>query len=80
MQQKHSELLSIVVTLNEFGGMFWGQKIKIYTDHQTFMRDTLGSSSNCVHCWRLLVEEYGPKIVHIKGLDNSVADTIRHLE
>ena len=38
MQKKYSvtkiELLAIIETLKEFKGMLWGQRIKIYTDHQ----------------------------------------------
>ena len=30
--------------------------------------------------WRLFLEEYGPKIVYIKGVDNIVADAISCLE
>jgi hypothetical protein len=33
-----------------------------------------------VYQWRLLLEEYGPKIVYIKGTHNTVADTISRLE
>jgi hypothetical protein len=33
-----------------------------------------------VYRWRLLLEEYGPKIVCIKGIHNTVADTISRLE
>jgi hypothetical protein len=33
-----------------------------------------------VYCWRLLLEEYAPKIVHIKGIHNTVADAILQLE
>ena len=29
--------------------------------------------------WRLLMEEYGPKICHIPGLNNVVADALRRL-
>jgi hypothetical protein len=74
------ELLSIVETLKEFRGMLWGQKIKIYTDHENLMRDALGLSSNRVYRWRLLLEEYGPEIVYIKGMHNTVADAISRLE
>ena len=30
--------------------------------------------------WRLILEEYGPKIVYIKGIHNTVADAISRLE
>jgi hypothetical protein len=30
--------------------------------------------------WRLLLEEYGPKIVYIKGIYNIVANTTSRLE
>ena len=30
--------------------------------------------------WRLLLEEYGPEIVYIKGMHNTVADAISRLD
>jgi len=70
-QQKYSvtelELLSIVETLKEFQGMLWGKKIKVYTDHQNLERSALDLTSNRVYCWRLLLKEYGPEIVHTPG-------------
>ena len=30
--------------------------------------------------WRLILEEYGPEIVYIKGIDNTVADAISRLQ
>ena len=36
--------------------------------------------SNRVHRWRLLLEEFGPEIVYIKGIHNTVADAISRLE
>ena len=44
------------------------------------MRDALGLTSDQVYRWRLLLEEYGPKIVYIKGIHNTVADAISRLE
>eukprot|EP00804_Cyclotella_cryptica_P005403 CCRYP_017075-RB/>CCRYP_017075-RB protein AED:0.54 eAED:0.54 QI:0/-1/0/1/-1/0/1/0/295 len=80
VQQKYSvteqELLVIVETLKEFKGMLWGQQITVYTDHKNLMQDALGLTSDRVYRWRLLLEEYGPTIVYIKGIHNTVADTI----
>ena len=74
------ELLAIVETLKEFKGMLWGQKLIVYTDHQNLVRDALGSTSHRVHRWRLILEEYGPKIIYIKGIKNIVADAISRLK
>jgi hypothetical protein len=83
-QRKYSvtkiELLAIVETLKEFKGMLWGQQIKVFTDHTNLMRDALGLTSGRVYQWRLLLEEYGPKIVYIKGIHNTIADTVLRLE
>ncbi len=83
-QQKYSgtkiELLAIVETLKEFKGMLWRQDIKVYTDHKNLTRDTLGLTSDRVYHWRLLSEEYAPKIIHIKGTHNTVADAILRQE
>jgi hypothetical protein len=83
-QQKYSvteiELLAIVETLNEFKGMLWGQDIKVYTDHKHLTRDALGLTSERVYCWRLLLEEYAPELIYIKGIHNTVADAISRLE
>ncbi len=84
MQQKYSvteiELLAIMETLKDFKGMLWGQDIKVYTDHKNLTRDALGLTSDRVYHWRLLLEEYAPKIVYIKGIHNTVADAISRLE
>jgi hypothetical protein len=37
-------------------------------------------TSDRVYHWRLLLEEYAPKIVYIKGIHNAVADAILQLE
>ena len=75
MQQKYSvtklELLAIVETLKEFKGMLWGQRLKVYTDHKNLIQDALGLTSDRAYHWRLPLEEFGPKIVYIKGTDLS---------
>ena len=74
------ELLAIVETLKEFKGMLWGQKLKVFTDHKNLIQDALGLTSDRVYWWRLLLEEFGPEIVHIKGIQNTVADAISRLD
>jgi hypothetical protein len=44
------------------------------------MQQALGLTSNRVHHWRLIIEEYGPEIIYIKGEHNTVADTISWLD
>ena len=60
--------------------MLWGQTITVYTDHKNMMRDALGLTSNWVYRWWLLLKEFGPKIVYIKGIHNTVADAISRLD
>ena len=60
--------------------MLWGQLIKVYTDHKNLMQDALGLTSDRVYRWRLILEEYGPEIVYIKGIHNTVADAISRLD
>ncbi len=67
-------------TLKEFKGMLWGQSIKVFTDHKNLTRDALGLPSDKVYWWRLLLEEYAPKIIYIKEIHNTVADAILQLD
>jgi hypothetical protein len=60
--------------------MLWGQVIKVYTDHKNLTRDALGLTSERVYHWRLLLEEFAPKIVYIKGIHNSVVDAISQVD
>ena len=53
------ELLSIVELLKEFKGMLLGQRVVIYTEHQNLIRDSLGSTSDRVQRWNILLQEYG---------------------
>jgi hypothetical protein len=82
-QRKYSvtkiELLAIVETLKEFKRILWGKNMKVITDHTNLMRDALGLTSDQVYQWRLLLEEYRPKIVYIKGIHNTVADAVLRL-
>ncbi len=70
------ELLAIVETLKEFKGMLWGQRLNVYTDHKKLTKDGLGLTSDRVTRWRILLEEYAPKIIYIKGIHNAVTNAI----
>ncbi len=67
-------------TLKELKEMLWGQDIKVYTDHKNLTRDALGLTSDRVYRWRLLLEEYAPAIIYIKGIHNTVVDAILQLK
>ena len=74
------ELLAIVETLKELKGMLWGQRIKVFTDHKNLIQDSLGLTSDRVYQWRLLLGEYGPEIMHIKGIHKTVANAMFRLD
>ena len=60
--------------------MLFGHDIDIYTDHINLTRDTLGMTSVWVYRWWLLIEEYGPHTMYIKGINNTVADAVIGLD
>jgi hypothetical protein len=57
-----------------------GARHKVFTDHKNLTRDALGLTSDRVYQWWLLLEEYAPEIIYIKGVHNTVADAILGLE
>jgi hypothetical protein len=60
--------------------MLWGQRLNIYTDHKILTRDGLGLTSDRVTHWKILLEEYAPEIIYIKGIHNTVPDAISLLD
>jgi hypothetical protein len=46
---------------------------------QNLIQDALGLTSDRIYRWRLLLEEYGPEIIYIKGIHNTVAGAISQL-
>jgi hypothetical protein len=70
-------LLAIVETLQEYRTILLGHIIKIYTDHKNLTFANF--NTDCVHHWRLIVEEYEPEIVYLPGVHNIVANFLsRH--
>jgi RNase H-like domain found in reverse transcriptase len=72
------ELLSIVETLKEFRNILLGQRIQIHTNHKNLTCKNFNTKR--VMRWRLLLEEYGPELIYIKGENNIVADALSRLE
>ncbi len=59
--------------------MLWGQGINVYTDHKISHEIGLGLTSDRV-TQGILLEEYAPEIIYIKGIHNTVADAISRLD
>jgi hypothetical protein len=72
------ELLGIVEGLKTFKGVIRGQDLTIHTDHMNLLYQKLPSQR--MMRWRLLLEEFHPKVVHIKGIDNDAADALSRLD
>jgi hypothetical protein len=71
------ELLAIVETLKEFRNILLGQRIQIHTDHRNLTYKNFNTER--VLRWRLILEEFGPELLYIKGEKNIVADALSRL-
>jgi len=72
------ELLSVLETLKECQNMLLGQQIEVLTDHKNLVCKRF-NTERVMH-WQLLLEEFGPKLTHVKGMNNVVADALSRLE
>jgi transposase InsO family protein len=72
------ELLSIVATLKEFRNILLGQQTTVFADHKNLTCKNFNTER--VMRWRLVLEEFGPDLQHIKGERNVVADALSRLE
>jgi len=68
------ELLSIAETLKEHRNALLGQEIEVFTDHKNLVHKHFNTER--VVRWRLLLEEFGPKLTYVKGSNNIVADAL----
>ena len=55
-----------------------GQCIRVYTDHKNVTYKTF--NTNRVLRWRLILEEFSPKLIYIKGQNNVIADALSRLD
>jgi hypothetical protein len=69
--------LAIVETLKEFRNILLGQKIIVHTNHKNLTHQTFKTER--VMRWRLIIKEYGPEFLYIKGEHNIVADALSRL-
>ena len=79
-QQKYTtgkqELLSIVKTLKSFKNILLGQRIVVHYLNLLYKK----LASNRLVRWCMLLKEYGPTFVHVKGEKNVVADALSRLD
>ena len=71
------ELLSLCEGLKAFDGMIRGFDITIMTDHLNLLYQKLPNQR--MSRWRLLMEEYAPKVMHTAGELNLAADALSRL-
>ena len=62
--------------LNKFLGILFGYEINVLSYHKNLVYAATLSESQRVMRWRIILEEFGPNIQHIAGVDNIVADTL----
>ncbi len=71
------EALCIQEVRQEYRNILYRAKIVLETDHQNLTQRDL-KSPRLLH-WRLLIEEFAPKLVYIKGETNVVAGNLSRL-
>ena len=71
------ELLAIVETLKEFRNILLGQRLRVHTDHKNLTFKHFNTDR--VMRWRLVLEEFGPELVYVRGEKNVVADALSRL-
>jgi hypothetical protein len=72
------ELFAIVETLEAFRHILLGQKLRVFTDHKNLTYKNFNTER--VMRWCLILEEYGPELVYVKGEHNVVADALSRLD
>ena len=62
----------------EFKDMLVEQKIRVYTDHNNLTYKSHNSTR--VMRWILLLEEFGPELIYLPGVNNIVANCLSRFE
>ena len=72
------EFFLIMETLKECWNILLGHPLKVHTDHKNLVCKLF--NMECVMHWRLILKEFGPKLIYIKGEQNVVADKLSCME
>ena len=72
------ELLGIVEGMKAFEGVLFGQDITIHTDHLNILYAP--TPSQRIVRWRMMLEEFAPRVLHVAGKENDAADALSRLE
>ena len=73
------KLLAIVEYPKKSQGIIFGYEINAFSDNKNLVYAVKLSESQRVMRWIIILEEFGPNIQHIAGVDNIVADTLDRL-
>jgi hypothetical protein len=75
------ELLAVVFAIEKFRSYLVGTKVIVYTDHASLKYHlTKKDAKSCLIQWILLLKEFDLEIRDKKGVENSVADHLSHLQ
>ena len=66
-------------TLKEFRKILLGQEIEVFTDHKNLTYETIDSAYQCVHRWKILIQEFGATLFYIRVEYNIVSDAFSQL-
>eukprot|EP00977_Amphora_coffeiformis_P021539 scaffold9447_cov94-Amphora_coffeaeformis.AAC.1 len=67
------ELLSVVETLREFKSFLFGAQLTVHTDHINLTTAVEHTNARVLR-WRMFLEDFHPRFVHISGVNNVIAD------
>ena len=70
------ELIAIVQFLKKICGILFGYEINVFSCHTNLVYAATLSEYKNVMRWRLIIEEFGPNIHHIAGVDKVVSDIL----
>lgn len=72
------EFLAIVLVLLKFRKLLLGQEINVYTDNKNVLGENKSVTSK-INRWKWIIQEYKIQIRHIKGSENTIADSLSRL-